>query len=90
MVDTLAIETKARILADLWTEYRDDENFTEFIEYNDLGLPLAYALTNSIIESTPMVEQFVNEAFRLLVAGLEIEEAEYQNLSDMLDASKVE
>ena len=39
MVD---LADKAGVLAELWINYRDDEDFTDFIEYNDIGLPLAY------------------------------------------------
>ena len=65
---------KANILADLWLNYRDDEEFQDFINYNDLGLPLAYAFANNIIDTaTPMLEQFINETFALLLSGLDID-----------------
>jgi hypothetical protein len=78
---------KAIILADLWQDYRDDEDFQDFIEYNDLGLPLAYAVANGIVESNPMVEQFVEESFRLLLVGLEIkEDGDFETLDDVLSS----
>ena len=76
---------KCEILAELWTDYRDDEQFTDFIEYNDLGLPLAYAVANGIVENNQMVEGFVNETFRLLIVGLEIEDEGFENLNDILE-----
>jgi hypothetical protein len=75
---------KCLILADLWMNYRDDEEFLEFCEYNDLGLPLSYCIANGIVESTPLAEQFVNETFRLLLEGLEIEDLGYELLDDLL------
>jgi hypothetical protein len=33
------IETIYEILADLWINYKYDDEFEDFIEYNDLGLP---------------------------------------------------
>ena len=75
---------KAEILADLWLNYRDDEEFQQFIEYNDLGLPLAYSVANDIIENNPVVTQFVNETFQLLLDSLEVEDTGFESFDDML------
>jgi hypothetical protein len=75
---------KCEILAELWTDYRDDEEFTDFIDYNDLGLPLAYAIANGIVESNQIAEGFVLETFRLLILGLEMEDTGFDSLSDIL------
>ena len=82
---TTPIDTKAEILADLWMNYRKDEEFEDFFEYNDLGLPLAYAMSVGIIKNNDTVSSMVEETFLLLLAGLEIEEDEgYETLDDLL------
>ena len=43
---------KVAILADLWINYRDDEQFQDFIEYNDLGLPLGYLINTELATPT--------------------------------------
>lgn len=75
---------KASILAELWLNYRDDEEFQDFIEYNDIGLPLAYAISNDIVKSTEIAERFINETFELFLAGLEIEDTGFEDLNDVL------
>jgi hypothetical protein len=81
-------ETKCSILADLWMDYRGDEEFTDFLEYNDLGLPIAYAISNGIVKTLPMAESFINETFDLLLASLEIQEdAGFETLADLLGLS---
>lgn len=75
---------KASILADLWLNYRNDEEFLDFIEYNDIGLPLAYAIANDIVKSTDLAERFINETFDLFIAGLEIEDTGFESLDDVL------
>lgn len=78
---------KTNILADLWMNYRDDEEFQDFVEYNDLGLPLAYAIANGIVETNAIAEKFVEETFDLLLSGLGIEDSDgFNNLDDILDA----
>jgi hypothetical protein len=80
-------DNKAQILADLWMNYRDDTEFTDFIEYNDLGLPLAYAISTGIVAMTTQAEGFINETFELLLAGLGIEDTGFEDLTEMLELS---
>jgi hypothetical protein len=83
-------ENKASILADLWMNYRDDVEFADFIEYNDLGLPLAYAISNDIVKATPTAEKFLNETFELLLAGLDVEDTGFEDITSLLEGSSGE
>ena len=77
-------EAQTQILADLWMDYRGDEEFKDFLEYNDLGLPLAYAISSGIVDSTPLAKQYVEETFSLLLASVNIvEDAGYDSLDDI-------
>lgn len=76
---------KCEILSDLWLNYRDDENFEDFFEYNDLGLPLAYMIANQIVDSSPRAVQMIDETFSLLLEVLELEDDEFESLDEMLD-----
>lgn len=81
------IEKRAEILADLWLNYRDEPDFTDFVEYNDLGLPLAYAFSSGIIQLTEKVKAFIDETFMLLLAGMEMaEDTGFDSLTDILDS----
>jgi hypothetical protein len=76
---------RCEILEDLWMNYRNDENFADFFDYNDLSLPFAYAIVNNLIEPNDKIEPFINEAFELLLSGLEIEDTgNYENLDELL------
>ncbi len=78
-------EDRCGILAEIWLNYRDDEEFADFIEYNDLGLPLAYAISAGIVEGTEKAEGFVNETFDLLLASLDVEgDTGFETLEDLL------
>lgn len=76
---------RCEILEDLWMTYRSDDDFTDFMEYNDLALPLAYAVANNIIESNKQVEVFVNEAWDLLLKGFDIEDNGFDNLDELFE-----
>lgn len=82
---TTSFETRVSILADLWINYRNDDEFKDFIEYNDMGLPMAYFIDNAMVEPNPIAIQFVNETFDLLLAGLEVEDTGYADLNDLLE-----
>jgi hypothetical protein len=79
------LDNKLSILSELWLDYRDDEEFTDFIEYNDLGLPLAYAISTKIVEVTPSAEKFISETFDLLLAGLDVEDTGFEDLAEVLE-----
>jgi hypothetical protein len=79
-------DNKASILADLWLNYRQDAEFADFIEYNDIGLPLAYAIANEIVDTTPIATKFIEETFALLVTALEIEDSDFETLDEMFTA----
>jgi len=64
--------------------YRDDEQFSDFIEYNDIGLPLAYMIDSKIVEPTEIAQAFVTETFDLFLKSLEIEDTGFEDLDEVL------
>jgi hypothetical protein len=76
---------RAEILAELWMNYRIDPEFRDFIEYNDMGLPLSYFITENVVESTPIAENFINETFEILLKSLEIPDEGFDSLDDILE-----
>jgi hypothetical protein len=81
---------KCEILSTFWLNYRDQEGFEDFIEYNDLALPLAFAITENIVESTPVAEVYVLEGWELLCGALGLDaKLNYESIDDMfLEAGK--
>ena len=79
-------DNKITILAELWMNYRDDKDLEDFIEYNDLGLPMAYFLMNEIVLPTDSTHIYINETYDLLVAALGVEDVEWESLDEMLES----
>ena len=80
--------SKCEILSELWFEYRQDEQFADFIEYNDIGLPLAYFVSGKIALPNELSEKYINETYDLLVESLGVSDTEtYDSLEQMLDES---
>lgn len=68
-------------------DYRRDEEFQDFMDYNDLGLPLSYAVSEKIIEQTPLLEEYINETWFLFLEGLGIEDMGFETLSDLFQVA---
>ena len=77
-------QNKVTILAELWMNYRDDEQLKDFIEYNDLGLPMAYFLMNELVLPTEQSEVYINETYDLFIKSLGAADDEYQSLDELL------
>ena len=81
-------ENKITILAELWMNYRDDEQLKDFIEYNDLGLPMAYFLMNELVLPTEQSGVYINETYDLLIKSLGATDNEYESLDELLGAAE--
>lgn len=72
---------KTGILGQLWIDYREDENFSLFMEYNDIGLPLSYVVAEGLVPAlTELGEDYVDETIDMLFKLLEISEQEVELL----------
>lgn len=81
---TTSYESKLEILSELWLNYKGDEDFQDFFEYNDIGLPLAYILSNDIAKGTEISKGFINETFSLFLEGLEVTDQGFESLDEIL------
>jgi hypothetical protein len=90
MAQNNLFDNKVSILAELWMNYRDDEQLKDFIEYNDLGLPMAYFLMNELVLPTKQSEIYINETYDLLLASLGVDDVDYESLDELLGASEIE
>ena len=90
MAQNNLFDNKVSILAELWMNYRDDKQLEDFIEYNDLGLPMAYFLMNELVLPTKQSEIYINETYDLLLASLGVDDVDYESLDELLGATENE
>jgi hypothetical protein len=64
--------------------YREDDHLDDFMEYNDLGLPLAYLLMNEIVLATEQSVIYIDETFDLLLSALSVEDKGFESLDELL------
>lgn len=72
------------IMGYIWLEKKQDDEWKDFCDYNDIGLPLAFAVAEGIVDINKEVEKYINETWLLLLAGLDIEDTGFTSLEHML------
>ena len=84
-------ENKCAILADLWLNYKDNEELEDFVEYNDLGLPLAYCIHTNLADVTDDGISYVEETFNLLLSALDLDlDNDYESLNEIMELQEGE
>jgi tetratricopeptide (TPR) repeat protein len=64
-------DQKNAVIASLWIEFRNDEDFADFMRYNDLGCPLAYMYQEKLItelsdQGIGMITETFNNFMKLM------------------------
>jgi hypothetical protein len=66
--------------------HRDNEGLQEFIQFNDIGLPLAYSIAEGIVSSTPIAEGLINDTFDMLLHILNVEDSGFEDFNQIFEA----
>ena len=81
---------KAGTIGQLWIEFREDEDFASFMEYNDLGCPMAYMMAQGLIKDlTPLGEEMISETFSMFIKLINVTEEEIDSLTENKDLSSI-
>lgn len=80
----IGVNKKVAILAELYFKHKGDKDFEEFFEYNNIGLPLAYVVSEGLAKLETLGENYISETYGILIASLNADhEAEYESLEDL-------
>ena len=78
------------ILGTLYANYKEDEEFKDFIDFNDLGLPLAYFVTENLCEVSDDGARYITETWTLFVHSLGLQDIGFETLDQMLSMASGE
>jgi hypothetical protein len=73
------------ILGELYATYKDQKEFKDFLEFNDLGLPLAYMVRENLAVPSDDGAKYIVETWDLFIASLGIEDTGFETLNEILD-----
>ena len=76
------------ILGKLYSVYKEDEEFKDFIEFNDLGLPLAYFVAENLCEVSDDGARYITETWSLFLAGLNLEDTGWSDLDEVFESAE--
>lgn len=82
---TTTFESKSLILGQLWINFKTDDEWMDFMVYNDLGLPLAFAFAEGIINHTTTLEQYINETWDLFIEALGVQDTGFDSIDELID-----
>jgi len=83
-------DDQAKILAHLYMHYKEEEEFEDFIEYNDVGLPLAYLVAEGLANPSDDGMRYIQETWELFLSGLGIEDTGFENLEEVFNETNRE
>lgn len=84
-----SFETVCSILAELWSNYKQDEDLEDFMEYNDLGLPLAFLIDSNLVDASPMAKDLVLETWEIFLGALGLDnDIEWKSLDQIFKYSE--
>jgi hypothetical protein len=76
------------ILAEIWTK-RDDIEYADFFQFNLLGVTLAYAFSEELIDDLgPDAIDLIEESFDAFLDEHEIDDTGFETLTEVLEAIK--
>lgn len=81
------IENQINILGNFYLNYKTDGSAKDFIEFNDIGLPLAYLASEGLCQPTDMAITYIQETFNMLLGTMGLEDIGFDSLDHLLDTA---
>lgn len=81
------IDVQIDILGNFYLNYKDDSSVIEFIEFNDIGLPLAYLASEGLCKPTDQAIIYIQETFNMLLGVMGIEDIGFDSLDHLLSTA---
>jgi hypothetical protein len=77
-----------QILATLYTDFKNDDEWLDFMSYNDIGLPLSYFYNEGLCEPTDEGIVSIEETWLVFLAALGLEDTGFEDIYAVLKAAE--
>jgi hypothetical protein len=74
------------ILGELYFNYKDQGEMDDFIDFNDLGLPLAYLASENLCQVSDDGAKYIIETWTLFLETLQLQDTGWDSLDEILDS----
>jgi hypothetical protein len=78
-----SFEKRCEILGKFWADNRYDPDCFDLFDRNDLGFPMAFAISEKILEPSDKLTELVNETWKELLAEWETEDLGFEKWEDI-------
>jgi hypothetical protein len=86
--------TQCVILGQLYEGYKEEKDFKAFIEFNDLGLPLAYLTSQGLVmQVSDDGKRYIDESFEMFLQSIKLtpdDVIEGMTLDEVLEMASAE
>ena len=80
---TTDFSNQIEILGAFYIDYREDSELKDFLEFNDIGLPLAWLCREGLCEINEDGKKYVAESWEMFLIALGIKDEGFENLGEV-------
>ena len=80
---TTDFSNQINILGEFYINYREDSELKDFLEFNDIGLPLAYLASEGLCEISEDGKKYVAESWEMFLLAMGITDDGFENLGEI-------
>ena len=85
---TTDFSKKVEILGQFYIQFRDEGDMEDFVEFNDIGLPLAYLAAEGLCEISDDGAKYIAETWDIFLSSLGLQDDGFDNLDQILSKAK--
>ena len=80
---TTDFSNQANILGEFYINYREDSDLKDFLEFNDIGLPLSYLASEGLCDISEDGKKYVAESWEMFLLAMGITDEGFENLGEI-------
>lgn len=80
---TTDFSNQVNILGEFYINYREDSELKDFLEFNDIGLPLAYLASEGLCDISDDGKKYVAESWEMFLLAMGITDEGFENLGEI-------
>ena len=80
---TTDFSNQINILGEFYINYREDSELKDFLEFNDIGLPLAYLASEGLCDISDDGKKYVAESWEMFLLAMGITDEGFENLGEI-------
>ena len=80
---TTDFSNQVNILGEFYINYREDSDLKDFLEFNDIGLPLSYLASEGLCDISEDGKKYVAESWEMFLLAMGITDDVFENLGEI-------